>query len=118
VYRKTGRDQLLELLGLDKPKKIKKKNDPSFVEKAEKGEAWRVTMALKRMTDVNSKGKNGNTALIVASLNGHKHVVEILLLNGADVNIRNRTGITALGGAVKMGNVEIAQLLKEAGTKE
>jgi ankyrin repeat protein len=61
--------------------------------------------------DVNIKDKNGSTALIYASRNGYKDIVELLLKYKADINIKNKFGNTALIYALRNGYKEIVELL-------
>ncbi len=46
--------------------------------------------------DVNAKNSEGYTALILASSNGHKEIVEMLLEKGSDVNAKDKYNATAL----------------------
>ncbi|KAF5302340.1 hypothetical protein FQA39_LY10379 [Lamprigera yunnana] len=55
-----------------------------------------------------------HTALHLASRNGHKAVVEVLLRSGYDVNIRTPSG-TALHEAALCGKVEVVRTLLENG---
>ena len=67
-----------------------------FVQTAYDGDLDAVRGYLDSGTDVNSRGSNGDTALMMAAQQGHKDVVEFLLQRGADVFIKNRSGWTAL----------------------
>jgi ankyrin repeat protein len=58
---------------------------------------------------------NGNQALWVASQNGHKEVVSLLLQKGAKVGHKNFQGATALHAAVDRRHTEIVRLLLESG---
>ena len=59
---------------------------------------------------------NFNTALHMASANGHLEVVKLLLAQkGIDLNVRNDTGNTAIHYAALNGKEEIVQLLVTAG---
>ena len=55
------------------------------------------------------------TALIIASCQGHYEVVKLLIDEGADLDIQNDEGVTAQFCAVFFGQVEIVQLLNDAG---
>jgi hypothetical protein len=61
--------------------------------------------------DVNAKDEYGVTALIDASFEGQKEVVELLIIEGADLNARDNKGDTALMGAAIRGHSEILELL-------
>ncbi|XP_050437843.1 ankyrin repeat and SAM domain-containing protein 1A-like [Adelges cooleyi] len=55
-----------------------------------------------------------HTPLHLASRNGHKTVVELLMTAGMDVNVRTGSG-TALHEAVQCGKTEVARLLLDHG---
>jgi len=44
--------------------------------------------------DVNGRDNWGETSLHLATLEGHKEIVELLIANGADVNAKNEYGKT------------------------
>ncbi|MFB3040345.1 MAG: FG-GAP-like repeat-containing protein [Candidatus Poribacteria bacterium] len=69
-------------------------------------------------TNVDAKDVRGQTALMVAALNGRVKAVELLIENGADVNATNAKGQTALTLAASKGHTAIVRLLKNAGAKE
>lgn len=55
------------------------------------------------------------TALSLAAVNGHSHVVTILLRNGSDTSAVNVNGATALHGAAQKGKLAVVKMLVEAG---
>ena len=63
-------------------------------------------------------GTFGDTALKMASINGHVECVKALLAAKADVNKANKDGLTPLMCASRMGRVEIVKLLLAAGAKK
>jgi ankyrin repeat protein len=69
--------------------------------------------------DINAKASDGRTALMLASDNGHKEIVELLLKNGADIEAKDSHGWTALMWASYHGRKEIVEfLLKKRGEAE
>lgn len=52
-----------------------------------------------------------NTPLILASMNGHLSIVEILLEYGSDLNLKNRESSTALEISCRKGFFEISKVL-------
>ena len=57
----------------------------------------------KNKAKVNDKNKYGDTALICASREGYKDIVEILIKNNANVNDKDEDGNTALIWASREG---------------
>jgi ankyrin repeat protein len=57
----------------------------------------------------------GNTSIYIASKEGHKPVVELLLGSGANVNTVNQADRTALHAAVDEGHEAIVQMLVDHG---
>ena len=51
---------------------------------------------LKEGVDINAQASDGNTALMIASVNNKPDIVKFLLEHGADPNIKNDAGNTAL----------------------
>jgi hypothetical protein len=74
-----------------------------------------VTKDLSAGEDVNEKDENGGTPLQVATYEGHKETVELLIANGADVNAKETFGGTPLHSAAYVGLKEIAKLLLAKG---
>ena len=57
---------------------------------------------------------SGWSALIAASLNGHRDIVRLLLAHGADQNIRDNSGKTALMWAEEHGHRRVARTLERS----
>ena len=83
---------------------------------AKKGDIESIKQHIAFGTDLNSKGSSRDeTALIIASCQGHYEVVKLLIDEGAELDIQNDEGVTAQFCAVFFGQVEIVQLLNDAG---
>ena len=63
---------------------------------------------------VNTTDNIGNTALMLASKNSYKDIVEMLIKTGANVNATDNSGNTALMWASKNGHKDIAKILLQA----
>ena len=68
--------------------------------------------------DINSKDKNGSTALMRSAALGHTKLVEELLSHGADTGTRDKNGSTALSVANSSGHRDVVELLKSTGVQE
>ena len=83
---------------------------------AKKGYIESIKQHIAYGTDLDSKGSSRNeTALIIASCQGHFEIVELLINNDVSLDIQNDEGVTAQFCAVFFGQTEIVQLLKDAG---
>ena len=72
-----------------------------------------VALYLSKLTmvNINHVDKDGNSALSVATRNGHIDIVLSLLERGAYLNTRNKKGDTILITAVKAGHAKIVDAL-------
>lgn len=69
--------------------------------------------------DINTKDRNGMTALMYACSNGWLKLVEFLIENGADINMSdNENGETALFYAVRHNFIDIVKFLLSHGADE
>lgn len=76
----------------------------------------RVKMLLNRGYSTNAMDSGGYTALHYAARNGHYHVCELLLENGAAVNAVTRCAqATPLHKAASQGHIRVVELLLSAG---
>jgi uncharacterized protein len=75
------------------------------------GDLEQVRTLIGQGADVNERGRNAETPLIIAALAGEAPVAEFLIAQGADVMARNGGGLTPLHAAAYAGSVEVAQLL-------
>ena len=83
---------------------------------AKKGDIESIKQHIAFGTNLNSVGSSRDeTALIIASCQGHYEIVDLLINNDVDLDIQNNEGVTAQFCAVFFGQTEIVQLLKDAG---
>jgi len=84
---------------------------------ARDGEGDSVNELLAGGADVNARTGDGWTALMLATVKGHRGVFRSLIENGADLNARNDKEWTALHLAVSVGDAEIISLLLSGGAE-
>ncbi|KAK3599550.1 hypothetical protein CHS0354_035785 [Potamilus streckersoni] len=82
---------------------------------ASRGDALQVQKIIKQQPSLVNEKLRGITALIIASHEGHKDVVDVLLKANADKEIRDGKGNTALMAALVGKEEEIALLLIRSG---
>lgn len=70
-----------------------------------------VQLLLNHGAEVNAQDRWGNTALTIASRNGHVETVRTLLDNGADIDAHDQRGSTALIVALLRGHAKVVQRL-------
>ena len=86
--------------------------DHSLLEAAEGGYDFDVSVLIKLGANINCiHMKNGGTALMLASKNGHYQVVELLLEEQSDVNYQRQDEATALMLASQDGHYQVVELL-------
>jgi ankyrin repeat protein len=86
-----------------------------FLWAAQEGETVTMKILVKAGSDVNDRGINEETALMLAAANGHVETVKTLLDLGAEVNAKNRFGATALYDAVRTLRPEVVEVLLAKG---
>lgn len=86
-----------------------------FIEAAKIGDIRKINSLLSNV-DINYKDSGGDTALILASMNGHIDIVKILIEKGANIKDTNIVGETALMLASMNGHKDIVELLKKKDT--
>lgn len=80
------------------------------------GQVSTTELLLSLGADVNAgDGERGHTALMGISFKGYPEIARRLVASGADVNARNFAGQTALMTAVLFNQMEIVDLLIDAG---
>jgi ankyrin repeat protein len=87
----------------------------SFLNEAGAGNKDRVDLFLKAGMDVNARGHDGSTGLMLAASGDYLETVRLLIDKGADVNAKNYDGYTALMFVSTKGDLEMAQLLIKSG---
>ena len=85
--------------------------DEDLLNMAGKGQTALVEVLLELGADVHAKDENGQTALMIATAEGHPETVAALLDAGADVNVEDKNGGTALMIAERNGHTEMVELL-------
>jgi ankyrin repeat protein len=82
---------------------------------AERGDLKRLQRSLDESTDINSRDDAGRTALLLATLHGQTHAVELLLAHGANPNTADSEGVTPLSAALAGNHSTIIRMLRHAG---
>ena len=83
----------------------------SFLNAAAAGYKETVALFLKAGTDINTRGAQGETALMLAAVNHNIDLLKFLVRNSSDVNARNNDGYTALMFVASQRDVEVAEFL-------
>lgn len=87
----------------------------AFLRAASTGNLGRIINLLKSGIDVNYAGRGrmfGRTALHLAALKGHIHILKYLLENKATkVNLQNKSGNTALHFAVRSNKIKVVETI-------
>jgi uncharacterized protein len=86
-----------------------------FLAAAASGDTAKVAECLDQGIDVNVADEHGQTALMLASDQGHVDTVKLLLRHGASPNLQNEVGGTALMMASFNGHLKIITELLKAG---
>ena len=75
------------------------------------GDAGAVSAVLANGADVNERTGGGQTALILATIFGHTHLIPLLLEAGADPQLRDNLGLNAVDWAHRRGASEVIEAL-------
>ncbi|MCY4513279.1 MAG: ankyrin repeat domain-containing protein [Bdellovibrionales bacterium] len=90
-----------------------------FFEAVKENDLKKVNSALKDGADPTVPDSDGNTAIIIAVEKGYTDLVKRFLqdksIEASQLNHRNKKGDTALTVSIKKGNLEIMELLLQAG---
>lgn len=89
----------------------------AFLGSAFIGNTKNVKALIEKGVDLDGQDKHGNTALILATNQGHTDIAKMLIEKGAKLDVQNKDGYTALILAADKGHAEIATLLIESGAK-
>ena len=92
----------------------KTKNSPLYIS-CMKGDYKECVRLIKSGEDVNKRGENNNTPLIVSCEFRRNQIAKLLIQNGANVHIVNNCGGNALHKASFTGLISILPLLFEKG---
>ncbi|MEZ4871902.1 MAG: ankyrin repeat domain-containing protein [Bdellovibrionales bacterium] len=90
----------------------------NFVYAAEQGEIATVERYLNMGMDPNAQDHNKDTALMGASLNGHRKIVKLLLEHQANPLIKNESGYSSIDFARIYGDDNLSAFLVQASGQE
>ena len=79
------------------------------------GDLAQVRTLLEKGADIDHQNRDGVTALILSSQQGHGWIVQALLAKGAEIDIQNKYGATAVTIASLFGNDRIVKTLLAKG---
>ncbi len=86
----------------------------AFAEAARDGNYWFVRNSLTSGVSPNLRDANQRPAIVLAAMNGHTLVVELLIQNNAQVNLTDQTRNSALNVAAARGAADIVEALVRA----
>lgn len=89
-----------------------------FVMAAARGDLIQLAAMMGSGMGINTRGDDGETALIAAAKAGQQDALQLLIDAGADLVLRDRWGYTAKRGARLRGYPGAERILAEAGAKE
>lgn len=82
---------------------------------AVEGDASKARALIIDGQDVNERGQDGITPLMVSAGNNHVDLIELLISNGADINLTDKVGKNALQHAFEAGSNKAFMLLLDNG---
>jgi len=89
----------------------------SFLNAAAAGYKETTALFLKAGMEVNAKGTNGETAIMLAAVNKNIELLKFLVKKTANINAQNNEGYTALMFVSSQGDVEFAEFLIAKGAE-
>jgi hypothetical protein len=84
-------------------------------EAVSRGALAELAVLLSRGADVDARDRHGQTAVMLAAMDGNARVVEFLAMHGADLDHTAKFGLSALMLAVLRGHAEVVRVLVAAG---
>lgn len=88
----------------------------AFIASVMQGDVAAVEKTLQAHPDAHKwQDRAGNSALMMAVINGPSPVIDLLIEKGADVNAQNRHGGNALARAAHFGHMELVKKLLSLG---
>ena len=75
------------------------------------GDERAVSALIAKGVDVNESTSGGQTALILAVIFGHTHLVKLLVNSGADPQLRDNLGLNAIEWAKRRGSTQALEIL-------
>lgn len=88
----------------------------AFIASVMQGDVPAVEKTLQAHPDAHKwQDRAGNSALMMAVINGPSPVIDLLLDKGADVNAQNRHGGNALARAAHFGHIDLVKKLLSLG---
>jgi ankyrin repeat protein len=76
-----------------------------------------IKLLLESGADINTKSKDGWTAISRAAGRGNIETIKILIQAGADINVKDKNDGTPLGSAIVNRQLESVRVLLDAGVK-
>ena len=89
--------------------------DAAWEQAVRGADAEAVRALLAQGTDIDSRDRYGQTALMLAAHAGQREIVETLIAHHANLNVTAKFGLSALMLATVAGHEEIAILLGQSG---
>ena len=112
-----GHEEATKALLASKTRLSEETTENAFLIAAGLGNIQLLTDLLEYGVDINSRGKEGRTALMAATTFEHVDAVKFLVEKGADLTIRDLEGQTALDIAIEQKTQAIIDIITKAAQK-